>query len=60
MLSFVNEIWVGIADEMDFEPDYSLSAAEVYRIFVAAKIKQSLTLDVLNMSRLRARADLPS
>ena len=59
ILSFVNEFWVRIADEMDFGPDYSLSAAEGYRTFAAANIKQSLTLDVLNVSGLRARADLP-
>jgi hypothetical protein len=56
----VNEFWVVIADEMDFEPDYSLSAAEGYRTSAAAKIKQLLMLDILNMSGLRARAHLPS
>jgi hypothetical protein len=58
--SFVNEFWVVIADEMNFEADYSLSAAEGYRTFAAAKIKPSLTLDVLNVSGLRTRAHLPS
>jgi hypothetical protein len=51
---------VGIAERMDFEPDYSLSIQETYSTFVTACIKESGTLDVLNFSGLRARIDIPS
>ena len=51
---------LGLAEEMDFEPDYGVSVLEVYRMFVEACIERSGTLDVLSCVDIGSNSDMPS
>jgi hypothetical protein len=51
---------LGLANNVDVFPDYSLSVREVFQKFTEACIRKSGTLDILNFVSISSRGDIPS